>query len=96
MTNDTRSRKLDKALLLFAIAYSAITMYFISGMLRDQSASLGYVILFPVFWAIAGLLLGLLFWLKTAFGRITRGMDKLKGRKTIEVINSVVCREIKA
>lgn len=80
MTNDTRSRKLDRALLLFAIAYSAITLYFISGMLRDQSASLGYVILFPVFWAIAGLLLGLLFWLKkvkiqTLADKITLGFS---------------------
>ncbi len=33
-------------------------------MYRDQSASLGYVLMFPIFWIIAGIILGVLLWLK--------------------------------
>ena len=63
MTKDNGNKRSNKILLIYSIAYSVITLYFISEMLRDQSTSLGYAFLFPIFWAIAGLLLGLLFWL---------------------------------
>ena len=63
MTKDNGNKKSNKILLIYSIAYSAIILYFISEMLRDQSASLGYAFLFPIFWATADLLLGLLFWL---------------------------------
>ena len=63
MTNNNGNIGTNKILLIYAVVYSVITLYFISEMQRDQSASLGYVLLFPIFWAIAGLLLGLLFWL---------------------------------
>lgn len=63
MTNNNRNKGSNKILLIYSIVYSVITLCFISEMQRDQSASLGYVLLFPIFWAIAGLLLGLLFWL---------------------------------
>lgn len=33
-------------------------------MYRDQSASLGYVLIFPIFWILTGIILGVLFWLK--------------------------------
>ncbi len=56
--------KTNKALLFFFIVYSLITIYFIYDIQRDQSASLGYVFIFPVFWILAGIALGLLFWIK--------------------------------
>src|SRR5690554_5409913 len=61
MTNRNESNRSNKILLLYSIVYSVITLYFISEMQRDQSASLGYVFLFPIFWIIAGLILVALF-----------------------------------
>ena len=46
-----------------------------SEMYRDQSASLGYVLIFPIFWVIAGIILGLLFWLKKA--KVSSWLDKI-------------------
>jgi len=56
--------KTNKVLLTFAIVYTIITISFINNIQQDQSASLGYVFIFPVFWIIAGIILGLLFWFK--------------------------------
>lgn len=54
--------KSTKTLVTFAITYTAITIYFVADIKRDESASLGYLFLFPTFWLIGGLMLGLLFW----------------------------------
>ena len=67
--------KTSKTLILFCIAYNIITLYFISDIQRDQSASLGYVFIFPVFWIIAGIILGLLFWFKRI--RLSTIWDKI-------------------
>ncbi len=58
--------KTSKTLIAFCIVYNIITFYFISNIQQDQSSSLGYVIIFPLFWIIAGIILGVLFWLKKA------------------------------
>lgn len=58
--------KTSKTLIAFCIVYNIITFYFISNIQQDQSASLGYVVIFPVFWIISGIILGVLFWLKKA------------------------------
>jgi hypothetical protein len=67
--------KTSKTLIAFCIVYNIITLYFISDIQRDQSASLGYVFIFPVFWIIAGIILGVLFWIKKA--RLNTLWDKL-------------------
>jgi len=67
--------KTSKTLIAFCIVYTILTIYFISDIQRDQSASLGYVFIFPVFWIIAGIILGLLFWLKKI--RLTTIWDKI-------------------
>ena len=52
-------------LRIFAIAYTTITLIFFWNIYSDQSASLGYVFIFPWFWIVGGLLLGgLLYWKK--------------------------------
>lgn len=56
--------KISKTLLIYFIAYNFITIYFISEIYRDQSSSLGYALMFPIFWLIAGIVLGILFWRK--------------------------------
>lgn len=61
MTNTIKNKESDKILLIYAIVYSVITLFFITEIKRDQSASLGYVFIFPIFWIIAGILLILLF-----------------------------------
>ena len=51
-------RKSDKIVLsLFGLVYSLVTIIFIYDLDRDQSASLGYVFVFPIFWVIFGVLL---------------------------------------
>jgi glucan phosphoethanolaminetransferase (alkaline phosphatase superfamily) len=56
--------KTNKVLLAFAIVYVIITISFLHNIQKDQSASLGYVFIFPIFWIIGGMILGLLFWFK--------------------------------
>jgi len=63
MTTENNIPRYNKVLLIFATVYTLITIYFIYDIKRDESASLGYLFIFPVFWMIAGILLGLLFWL---------------------------------
>ncbi|WP_152270714.1 hypothetical protein [Agriterribacter humi] len=58
--------KTSRTLIGFFLLYNGITLYFISDINRDQSSSLGYVFIFPVFWIIAAIALGLLFWFKKA------------------------------
>ena len=67
--------KISKTLLFYFIAYNLVTIYFISEMYRDQSASLGYVLLFPIFWGIAGVILGILLWRKKI--KISSWVDKI-------------------
>jgi hypothetical protein len=76
MTTTNNMEKSNKILIIFAIIYTAITIYFVADIKRDQSASLEYLFLFPAFWLIGGLILGLLFWLtkikiQTTLDRIT-------------------------
>ena len=52
-----------------------MTIYFISEMYRDQSASLGYVLIFPFFWVGLGIILGLLFWFKKI--KMSSWLDKI-------------------
>jgi glucan phosphoethanolaminetransferase (alkaline phosphatase superfamily) len=76
MTNNNKLIQSNKSLLIYAIVYSALTIYFITEMNKDQSASLGYVIfVFPIFWVIAGLVLGVLFWLAKI--KIRTVLDKI-------------------
>lgn len=63
MTTENNITRSNKTLTVFAIIYTTITVYFLVDIKRDESASLGYFFLFPVFWLIGGLVLGLLFWL---------------------------------
>ena len=58
--------KTSRALIVFFLLYNGITLYFISDINRDQSASLGYVFIFLVFWIIGAIVLGLLFLFKKA------------------------------
>ena len=51
-------------MILYFVVYTLITLYFISDIRRDQSASLGYLFIFPTFWIIAALALVVLLWLK--------------------------------
>jgi hypothetical protein len=44
-------------LLIFAFFYTAITLFFINDLNNNQSASLGYLFIFPIFWIIAGIIL---------------------------------------
>jgi hypothetical protein len=76
MTTYNKIARPNKTLIFFAIIYTAITIYFIVDINRDASASLGYLFVFPWFWLIGGITLGLLFWLtkikiKTILDRIT-------------------------
>lgn len=52
-----------------------MTIAFISNIYRDQSSSLGYVFIFPVFWIIAGIILIVLFRRKKI--RLNFWLDKL-------------------
>jgi glucan phosphoethanolaminetransferase (alkaline phosphatase superfamily) len=64
MINNNNLIKSNKTLLIYALIYSVFTFYFVIEMNKDQSVSLGYVIfIFPIFWIIAGIVLGILFWL---------------------------------
>jgi len=51
-------------LRIFAITYTTITLFFFWNIYSDQSASMGYVFIFPWFWIIGGILLGGLFYRK--------------------------------
>ncbi len=42
-------------LLVFAFFYNAITLLFIYNINVNQSSSLGYIFIFPIFWIIAGI-----------------------------------------
>jgi len=42
-------------LLVFAFFYNAITLLFIHNIYQDESTSLGYLFVFPIFWIIAGI-----------------------------------------
>jgi hypothetical protein len=53
-------------LIVFAITYNIITLFFIVNMLRDQSASLELAYMLLAFWIIGAVALILLFWLKKA------------------------------
>lgn len=44
-------------LIVFAFFYNAITLFFIFNMYQDESSSLGYLFIFPIFWIIAGILI---------------------------------------
>jgi len=65
--------KINKTLLIYFIAYNFVTIYFISEIYRDQSASLGYALMFPVFWIIAGIVI--LLWRKKII--ISSWLDKI-------------------
>jgi hypothetical protein len=52
-------------LRIFAITYTTITLIFFLNIYSDQSASLGYALMFPWLWTIGAILLGgLLYWQK--------------------------------
>lgn len=80
MMMDNINRKYNYILLIYAIVYTIITIYFIFDMTRDESSSLAYVLIFPEFWIISGLILGLLFWL-----------IKIKLQTTIDIISFTFC-----
>ena len=42
-------------LLVFAFFYNAITLFFIYNIYHDESSSLGYFFIFPIFWIVAGI-----------------------------------------
>src|SRR4051812_33062332 len=66
---------ISKTLVFYFIVYNFVTLYFISEMYRDQSASLGYVLMFPIFWIIAGIILIVLFRFKKI--KITSWLDRI-------------------
>lgn len=52
-------------LRIFAIIYTTMTLVFILNIYSDQSASLGYALIFPWLWTFGAILLGgLLYWNK--------------------------------
>jgi hypothetical protein len=76
MTTESKMTKSNKTLLIFSILHTAITIYFVVDIKSNESASLRYLFLFPAFWLVGGLILGLLFWLtkiklKTTLDKIT-------------------------
>lgn len=75
MTTESNMTKSNKTLVIFAILYTAITIYFVVDIKRDESASIGYLFLFPAFWLVGGLILGLLFWLTKI--KLTTPLDKV-------------------
>lgn len=53
--------KVNPIFILFAVIYNIITAILVLNMLKDQSASLGYMLIFfPVFWIISAIILFLL------------------------------------
>ena len=65
---------MNKKLLIFSILYTIITVFFFIDISRDQSNSLAYVYIFPAFWLIGGIILGLL---------LRSGKVKVEGWNTI-------------
>ncbi|WP_210488461.1 hypothetical protein [Rufibacter aurantiacus] len=65
---------MDRRILIFSILYTIITIFFFINISKDQSNSLTYVYIFPIFWVLGGITLGLLLWL----GRV-----KMKGWNTV-------------
>jgi hypothetical protein len=49
-------------LRLFAITYTATTLFFFGNIYSDQSSSIGYLYFFPFFWIIGAIILGGLFY----------------------------------
>lgn len=52
--------KPNPVLIIFAIIFNIITGIFILNIINDQSSSLGYLYIFPIFWIISGIILSLL------------------------------------
>ncbi len=62
-------------LIVFAFFYTAITLFFINDLNSNQSASLGYLFIFPIFWVVAGIILILS--IKFNYIKIKGTLDKL-------------------
>ena len=50
----------NPVLIIFAVIFNIITGIFILNIINDQSSSLGYLYIFPIFWIISGIILSLL------------------------------------
>lgn len=59
-----KKNKSNMILFVYAILYTLISINFIADMKNNESGSLLYIAVFPIFWIVAGLLFGILFWLK--------------------------------
>lgn len=53
MPNKTRKITLT----IFAIVYNLLTILMIAYMMKDQSSSLGFIFIFPIFWIFLGIIL---------------------------------------
>lgn len=62
-------------LIIFAFFYTAITLFFLNEINKDQSSSLGYLFIFPTFWIIAGII----FWISISSKKIKirSSLDKI-------------------
>jgi hypothetical protein len=65
---------MNNRLILFGTIYFAISAIFVNNIFEDQSSSLAYVYIFPVFWIVAGIALIIL----VKFGKVD---TKLKWNK---------------
>jgi hypothetical protein len=62
-------------LLVFALFYNVITLFFVNNINPDESSSLGYLFIFPIFWIIAGISIAI--YIRTDKIKITNYLEKI-------------------
>lgn len=62
-------------LIVFAFFYNAITLFFIYNIYQDESNSLGYLFIFPIFWIIAGI--SIVIYIRTDKIKISNYLEKI-------------------
>lgn len=62
-------------LIVFACFYNAITLFFIYNIYQDESSSLGYLFIFPIFWIIAGI--SIVIYIRTDKIKISNYLEKI-------------------
>lgn len=62
-------------LIVFACFYNAITLFFIYNIYKDESSSLGYLFIFPIFWIIAGI--SIVIYIRTDKIKISNYLEKI-------------------
>ncbi len=62
-------------LLAFAFFYNLITSFFVHNINQDESNSLGYLFIFPIFWIVAGI--SIVIYIRTDKIKITNYLEKI-------------------